>query len=286
MSVPSVSPPLADLPPLREVIRAHGLSPDKRLGQHFLLDPSILARIARAAEPLQGRVVLEVGPGPGGLTRALLATEAARIVAVEADERCVEALRALEVAAHGRLELVQADALLFDPAPLAAEAPLKVVANLPYNVGTELLVRWLQRPALFEAFVLMFQREVAQRLVARPGTDEYGRLAVLAQSLCAVERLYDLPAAAFVPPPKVVSSVVRLFPKAERPDPATVARLEQVTKAAFGQRRKMLRSSLKALGVDADALLARAGIEPTRRAETLSLAEFLALAEALPSIPC
>lgn len=263
------------------MLRRHGIRADKRLGQHFLLDPGILRRVALAAGPLDGRTVLEVGPGPGGLTAALLATDAARVVAVERDPRFLPALAELALTHPGRLEVVPADALTFDPAPLAAEAGggrLLVVANLPYNVGTELLMRWLATPGLFERLVLMFQKEVALRLVAIPGTPDYGRLAVLVPRLCRVERLFDLPPAAFVPPPKVSSSVVRLTPRADQPEPALRAALEAVARAAFGQRRKMLRASLRTLTADADALLAAAGVDPTRRAETLGLDEFERLA--------
>lgn len=226
--------------------------------------------------------MLEVGPGPGGLTAALLATDAARVVAVERDARFLPALAELAGRHPGRLEVAQADALGFDVGPLAADAsgPLLVVANLPYNVGTELLLGWLGRPLLFERLVLMFQKEVALRLAARPDTADWGRLAVLAQRLCRVERLFDLPPAAFAPPPKVASSVVRLTPRADQPEPALRAALEETTRAAFGQRRKMLRASLRTLTPGAEPLLADAGIEPTRRAETLGLDEFERLADA------
>jgi 16S rRNA (adenine1518-N6/adenine1519-N6)-dimethyltransferase len=261
------------------VLRRHGIRADKRLGQHFLLDPGILRRVVAAADPLAGRTVLEVGPGPGGLTAGLLATDAARVVAVERDPRFLPPLQELAERHPGRLTLVPADALRFDPAPLAADGPLLVVANLPYNVGTELLLGWLHRLELFERLVLMFQKEVALRLAAAPGTADYGRLAVLAQRLCVVERLFDLPPTAFTPPPRVSSSVVRLVPRPDRPEPEALAALEAVTRAAFGQRRKMLRASLRSLSPDAEALLAAAGIEPTWRAESLSLAEFERLAE-------
>lgn len=257
---------------------------DKRLGQHFLFDPSILSRIAAAAGDLQGGTVLEVGPGPGGLTRAILAAGAARLVAIDADPRSIAALRPLEAGEAGRLRLIEGDALDLDPTTLTEGGPLTAIANLPYNVGTELLMRWLAAPAAFRLMVLMFQREVALRLVAAPGTAEYGRLAVMAQSMCRVERLFDLPPGAFVPPPQVSSSVVRLTPRGNRPDEPQRRRLEDVSRAAFGQRRKMLRSSLSSLGVDPAALLAKAGIDPTRRAETLSLAEFAALATALGAL--
>jgi 16S rRNA (adenine1518-N6/adenine1519-N6)-dimethyltransferase len=270
-----------DLPPLREVIRRHGLGADKRLGQHFLLDPSILARIAQAAGDLRGRVILEVGPGPGGLTRARLDAGAERLVVVEKDPRCLVALEEIASRHPGRLEVVGGDARRFDLAPLAARRKLKIVANLPYNVGTELLVRWLERANFVESMTLMFQKEVALRVTAAPATADWGRLAVLAQSVCAVRRLFDLPPAAFVPPPKVHSSLVQLVPREDRPSAELVARLSRVTAAAFGQRRKMLRSSLKSLGVPSEALLEAASIDPTRRAETLSLEEFARVADAL-----
>jgi 16S rRNA (adenine1518-N6/adenine1519-N6)-dimethyltransferase len=257
---------------------------DKRLGQHFLFDPSILGRIVAAAGPLAGETVLEVGPGPGGLTRAILASEAARVIAIDADPRSLAALRPLEEQQGGRLRLIEGDALALDPTSLAAARPLVAIANLPYNVATELLMRWLAALGTFRLLVLMFQREVALRLAAAPGTADYGRLAVMAQSLCEVERLFDLPPGAFVPPPKVSSSVVRLTPRPDRPGEPQRRRLEDVTRAAFGQRRKMLRASLAGLGVDTARLLAAAGIEPTRRAETLSLVEFAALATALEDL--
>lgn len=241
----------------------------------------LLDRIAAAAAPLAGETVLEVGPGPGGLTRALLRAGAARVVAVERDPRCIAALQELVRAAAGRLELVEADALAFDPSGLAPAGRLVVVANLPYNVGTELLIGWLRRPEPFARLVLLFQKEVALRLAAAPGTADYGRLSVLAQLVCRVERLRDLPAAAFRPPPRVTSSLVRLVPRPDRPEPALLARLERLTAAAFGQRRKMLRQSLRSLLADPEAVLAPLGIAPEARAETLPPELFLQLARAL-----
>lgn len=259
-------------PGLGQELRRQGLWADKRLGQHFLLDPSILRRIAAAAGELADATVLEVGPGPGGLTRALLEAGAARLVAVERDPRFVEHLGALQAASGGRLEVVEGDALAFDPCALGDA--VRIVANLPYNVGTPLLFRWLDRLDCLERMVLMFQKEVALRLVAAPGTADYGRLGVMAQLACRVERLFDLPPAAFTPAPKVSSCVLRLTPLPDRPEPELRRALAAVTRAAFGQRRKMLRQSLKALGGDPLPLLAAAGIEPTRRAEELSLADF------------
>lgn len=265
------------LPSLTETIRRHGLAADKRLGQHFLVDPAILARIAAAAEPLAGRTVLEVGPGPGGLTRALLASDAARVVAVEADPRCVAALAELVQVSAGRLEIVAGDALAVDPAARLA-GPKAIVANLPYNIATELIVRWLRAPAGIERIVVLVQREVADRLAAAPGTEAYGRLSVLAQWAARVEALFALPPGAFRPPPKVRSRVVRLVPHGTPPVAARLTTLERVTAAAFGQRRKMLRQSLKRVADEPQALCAAAGIDPTARAEALSVAEFCALA--------
>lgn len=273
------------LTPLREVIRAHGLLPDKRLGQHFLLDPAILQRIATAPGDLRDRTVLEIGPGPGGLSRALL-EQGARLVAIERDPRCIGALAELQAAADGRLTVLEADALAVDlddlRAKLQISTPWVIVANLPYNIGTELIVRWLHRLDAIASLHVLLQKEVAARLVAATGAGAYGRLAVLAQSLCRVRRCFDLPPGAFMPPPKVVSSLVELLPRptAEQPPRAVLASLEAVSKAAFGQRRKMLRSSLKSLTPEPDPLLASVGIAAERRAETLSLAEFRALAEA------
>lgn len=259
------------------VLRRERLWADKRLGQHFLLDPSILRRIAAAGE-IAGTTVLEVGPGPGGLTRALLAEHPARVIAVERDLRFVAHLQKLEREAEGRLRVMAGDALAIDPCAVAGGEQVRIVANLPYNVATALLFAWLDRLDCIGRMVLMFQKEVALRLVAAPKTAPYGRLAVVAQSLCRVERLFDLPAAAFTPPPKVASSVVRLTPRPDRPPAALQQALTAVARAAFGQRRKMLRQSLKALVSDPMTLLASAGIEPTRRAEELSLAEFARLA--------
>ena len=274
----------AALPSLTETIRRHGLAADKRLGQHFLVDPAILARIAAAAEPLAGRTVVEIGPGPGGLTRALLASDAARVVAVEADPRCVAALAELVQVNAGRLEIVAGDALAVDPAGRLA-GPKAIVANLPYNIATELIVRWLRAPAGIERIVVLVQREVADRLAAAPGTEAYGRLSVLAQWAARVEALFALPPGAFRPPPKVRSRVVRLTPYTTPPIPARLTTLERVTAAAFGQRRKMLRASLKRLGVDPATLCAAAHVDPSRRAETLTIAEFAALADALDASP-
>ncbi len=253
----------------------HGLDARRSLGQHFLLDLNLTAAIARQAGPLDGRHVVEVGPGPGGLTRALLATAAAGIVAVEIDPRAVEAIAELAGLHAGRLRVMQADALALDLADLVP-APRQIVANLPYNVASPLLVGWLRQAACWERLTLMFQQEVAERLVATPGTGEYGRLSVLTQWLCAADLRLRIPPAAFVPPPKVWSAVVVLTPRPAQPDGALFKAMERVTAAAFGQRRKMLRGSMKSLG--GEALLSRAGIASDRRAETLSIAEFDTLA--------
>jgi 16S rRNA (adenine1518-N6/adenine1519-N6)-dimethyltransferase len=270
---------VTELPTLRETVARHGLAARKSLGQHFLLDEVLCGRIARLAGDLSGRHVLEVGPGPGGLTRALLANGAEHVHAVELDSRAVAALAELAAAHPGRLTVLEADALRVDAAALMP-APRRIVSNLPYNVGSPLLIGWLAQAGAYESLTLMFQQEVAERIVAAPDTEGYGRLAVVAQWRCAAHMVLRLPPGAFSPPPKVWSAVVHLVPHAEQPPPALARALERVTAAAFGQRRKMLRGSLKTLG-GAEALLEVAGIEPTRRAETLSVPEFEALARAL-----
>jgi 16S rRNA (adenine1518-N6/adenine1519-N6)-dimethyltransferase len=265
------------LPPLREVIARHGIVARKSLGQNFLLDLNLTGRIARAAGPLEHATIIEIGPGPGALTRALLAAGARRIVAIERDERCLAALGEIAAADPGRLELVAGDALTLDPAELA-DPPRKIVANLPYNIATPLLIGWLNRISEYESLTLMFQREVAERLTAMPQSKSYGRLSVLVQWLAEPQILFDIPPRAFVPPPKVTSSVVRIVPRPEPLAPADQPTLERVTAAAFGQRRKMLRTSLKTLGTSVEPLLERAGVAPTARAEELTIAEFCALA--------
>jgi 16S rRNA (adenine1518-N6/adenine1519-N6)-dimethyltransferase len=265
------------LPPLRELIARHGIVARKSLGQNFLLDLNLTGRIARAAGPLENATVIEIGPGPGALTRALLTAGARRILAIERDERCVAALGEIAAACPGRLELVAGDALRLDPVELS-DAPRKIVANLPYNIATSLLIGWLDRIGEYESLTLMFQREVAERLTAAPRSKSYGRLSVLVQWLAEPQILFDIPPRAFVPPPKVTSSVVRIVP---RPEPLALAdrtALERVTAAAFGQRRKMLRTSLKMLGVPVEPLLDRAGVAPIARAEELTVAEFCAIA--------
>lgn len=274
---------LDNLPPLREVIAAHGLSARKSLGQNFLLDLNLTGKIARRAGDLSACDVLEVGPGPGGLTRALLAEGARHVVAVERDPRCLPALAEIAEAAAGRLTVLSGDALAIDPAAHLTP-PVRIVANLPYNVGTELLVRWLTPPVwppFWESLTLMFQREVAERIVAAPGSKAYGRLSILAQWRTTARIAFDLPPRAFTPPPKVTSAVVHLTRLDEPRFPADPAVLTRVVALAFGQRRKMLRASLKPLGPDLEAFLRAAGIPPTERAERVSLEAFCALARAV-----
>jgi 16S rRNA (adenine1518-N6/adenine1519-N6)-dimethyltransferase len=275
-----------DLPPLREVIREYSLSARKSLGQNFLLDLNLTARIARAAGPLEDATVIEIGPGPGGLTRALLALGAAHVIAVEHDERVIPALEAIARRYPGRLEIVNADALTFDPKPYLGSSKAKIVANLPYNIGTNLLIGWLSIepwPPWYDMMVLMFQREVAERIVAHADEEAYGRLGVLANWRAETKILFDISPAAFVPQPKVTSSVVRLVPR-EKPEPCDRRALEQVAAAAFNQRRKMLRQSLKSLPADPLKLLAAADIDPTRRAETVPISGFVAMAHELADI--
>ncbi|CCF18859.1 Dimethyladenosine transferase (S-adenosylmethionine-6-N', N'-adenosyl(rRNA) dimethyltransferase) (16S rRNA dimethylase) (High level kasugamycin resistance protein ksgA) (Kasugamycin dimethyltransferase) [Pseudorhizobium banfieldiae] len=272
---------LDGLPPLREVIQRHGLDAKKALGQNFLLDLNLTQKIARSAGPLEDATVIEVGPGPGGLTRAILSLGARKLIAIERDSRCLPALA--EIAEHypGRLEVIEGDALKVDFDALAADGPIKIIANLPYNVGTQLLLNWLlprSWPPFWDSLTLMFQKEVGLRIVARENDDHYGRLGVLAGWRTEARMVFDVPPQAFTPPPKVTSSVVHLTPR-QAPLPCDVKKLETVTQAAFGQRRKMLRQSLKALG--GEALLSKAGIDPVRRAETLSVEEFVTLANAL-----
>ena len=274
---------MTDLPSLRESLENHGLLARKAFGQHFLLDLNVTRKIVRLGGPFDGETVIEVGPGPGGLTRAVLETDARKVIAVEKDSRFLDLLNELKNPYGDRFEVVEGDALKVDePALLAAQGlppEAHIVSNLPYNVGTPLLVKWLTGPWQPKTLTLMFQLEVALRIVAPVGDDDYGRLSVLSQVLCDGRRVMDLPARAFTPPPKVDSAVVHLIPKAERPAREVIRRLEAVTAAAFGQRRKMLRSSLKSLG--GEALLEQAGIEPTLRAEQVPPEGFLRLAEGL-----
>jgi 16S rRNA (adenine1518-N6/adenine1519-N6)-dimethyltransferase len=272
-----------DLPALRDVIRRHGLIAKKSLGQNFLLDLNLTARIARTAGPLEGVTVVEVGPGPGGLTRALLALGVRRVIAIERDARAIAALTEISEHYPRRLGVISGDALDFDIRPHLDGGPTRIVANLPYNIATALLIRWLTVepwPPWYDSMVLMFQREVAERIVAPPGSKTYGRLSVLASWRAESRILFDIAPSAFVPAPKVTSSLVRLMPRAQ-PLACDRRALERVTEAAFGQRRKMLRQSLKSLGVDPLKLLTAAQIEPTARAEEIPVEGFVALARAL-----
>ena len=265
------------LPPLREVIAQHGLLPKKSLGQNFLFDLNLTRRIARAAAPLGGFTIVEVGPGPGGLTRALLMEGAEKIIAVERDERAIAALAQVQAAYPGRLQVIAGDALASDW-PALVKGPAKIAANLPYNIATPLLIGWITGPIWFSSLTLMFQKEVAERIAAKPGGKDYGRLSVLCQHLCEVKKLFDVNRSAFTPPPKVTSSIVQLVPKAAPHPACAIADLERVTAAAFGQRRKMLRSSLKALGGDVEGLLRQANIDPELRAEQVPVEGFARLA--------
>lgn len=274
---------LDDLPPLRDVIREFGLEAKKSLGQNFLLDLNLTSKIARSAGSLDDHIIIEVGPGPGGLTRALLAHGAAHVIAIERDTRCIAALEQVGAAYPGRLTLIEADAMTFDPVPLLAGRRARIVANLPYNIGTQLLIGWLRTaawPPFYDSLTLMFQREVARRIVATPEQqDEFGRLGILANWRCTTKILFDLPPSAFTPPPKVTSSVVSLVPR-PAPLPVRLEALEKITVAAFTQRRKMLRQSLKALG-DVAPLLAAAGLDGSERPETLPVEAFIAMANAM-----
>lgn len=278
---------LSGLPPLREVIAKHGLSAQKSLGQNFLLDLNLTGRIARAAGPLEGHDVVEVGPGPGGLTRALLENGARRVIAIERDPRCIAALEEIAAACPGRLTIIEGDALTTDMRALV-ENPARIVANLPYNIGTPLLIGWLQTepwPPWYESLTLMFQREVAERITAPPGSKAYGRLGVLAQWRTQARILFNVDKRAFTPPPSITSSVVELVPRAQPLAEAPPRMLERVVAAAFGQRRKMLRASLKSLGLgDPTGFIEAVGISPTRRAEELSVEEFCALARAASAL--
>ena len=277
--------PLPELPPLREVIARHDLQARKSLGQNFLLDQNLTRRIARAAGPLEGATVVEIGPGPGGLTRALLIEGARKVIAVEKDWRCAAALQELVAAFPGRLEVVQADATELDLAE-RIDGPARIAANLPYNVGTLLLAGWLSVeawPPWWQSLTLMFQKEVAQRLVAQPGSGEYGRLSVLAQWRSTPKILFDVDRRAFTPPPKITSSVIQIVPKEMPPDISPKV-LAAITAAAFGQRRKMLRSSLRSAIPEAEAVLEAAGIEGTRRAEEIDVEGFLRLVRAREAV--
>ncbi|WP_374383304.1 16S rRNA (adenine(1518)-N(6)/adenine(1519)-N(6))-dimethyltransferase RsmA [Dongia sp.] len=267
------------LPPLREVIAKHGLSANRALGQNFLFDLNLTGRIARAAAPLDVGTVIEIGPGPGGLTRALLDHGARKVIVIERDRRFLPVLAEIDAAYPGRLSVIEGDALKVDAAKLG-DGPRRIVANLPYNVATPLLMAWLEAGTTFASLTLMFQKEVADRLLAKPRTKDYGRLSIAAQWRADVKRLFDVPPRAFTPPPKVTSTVVQLVPRAEPLYPADGKVLEKVTAAAFGQRRKMLRQSLRQVSPQAEEILVEVGIAPTARGEELSIEQFCALARA------
>jgi len=272
------------LPPLRDVIAEFGLGAVKALGQHFLLDPNLTDKIVRVAGAGPHDTIVEVGPGPGGLTRSLLASAASKVVVIEKDRRFLPALAQLVEAYPGRLEIVEADALKIDETRWAGSGPVKIVSNLPYNIGTPLLIKWLsvdRWPPWYDSLTLMFQKEVADRIVSPPGTKSYGRLSVICQWRCTTEQCLKVPARAFTPPPKIESSVISLKPRPDSADPQMFRALETVTSAAFGQRRKMLRASLKSVFGDAETVLKSLDIDPTRRAEELSIQEFTGLADKL-----
>ncbi len=273
---------LDNLPPLRDVIAAYGLNAKKSLGQNFLFDLNLTAKIARVAGPLEGITVVEIGPGPGGLTRALLAQGAKKVIAVEKDERAIKALEDIAAFYPERLHIIKGDALEFDAAACLDNAPARLIANLPYNIASPLLVQWLNTspwPPWFESMTLMFQKEVAERIVAPHGNKTYGRIGVFAQAMCDAQIAFDVPARAFVPPPKITSSVVYFKPKPEACDVPRKA-LQDLTRMAFGQRRRMLRASLKAIP-DIEAMLTAANIDSTKRAEQLSPQDFVRLAKIL-----
>lgn len=271
------------LPPLRDIITAHDLDARKALGQNFLLDLNITKRIVRSAQLPAGCHAIEIGPGPGGLTRALLMSDVHDVTAIERDDRCVTALQSLVAAAEGDLHLIADDALAIDYLALTP-APRAIIANLPYNISTVLLVGWLRQISAFDSLTLMFQREVAERIIAKPGSKAYGRLSVLCQWVARPQIAFHLPARAFNPPPKVDSSIVRLTPLPEQPDPRLFSVMEQVTQAAFGQRRKMLRGSLKSMFTDPVSLLTGLNINPESRAEELDIDAFARLAQAAHTI--
>ncbi|MCR9212616.1 MAG: 16S rRNA (adenine(1518)-N(6)/adenine(1519)-N(6))-dimethyltransferase RsmA [Proteobacteria bacterium] len=272
--MPPNDPPL---PPLREVIAKYGLRAEKSLGQNFLLDLNLTGRIARCAGSLEGETIIEIGPGPGGLTRAILASGANRVIAIEKDQRCLDALGDIAAAYPGRLEILNEDALALDETKLF-DGKARIIANLPYNVATPLLIKWLGHTDHFKSMTLMFQKEVADRITASPRTKAYGRLTILCQWLCEVSKEFDISPKAFTPPPKVTSTVVSLVPRSTPTFPAKMEILEKVVAAAFGQRRKMLRASLKSLKIPAEELLVSVGLDPTSRAEELTVEDFCKLA--------
>jgi 16S rRNA (adenine1518-N6/adenine1519-N6)-dimethyltransferase len=270
---------MTSLPPLRDVIAEHGLGARRSLGQHFLLDLNLTRRIARSPGDLTNELVIEIGPGPGGLTRALLETEAKHVYAIERDRRCIDALQSLTAAYPDRLTIIEQDALKLDLRSLTCGGEVNIVANLPYNISVPLLIGWLRQLSSIKSMTLMFQKEVADRLAASPGSKSYGRTSVITQWLCDIDTEFTVPARAFVPPPKVISSVVKLLPRPRPQAPATFQDLEKVTAAAFGQRRKMLRSALKSLVSNPLALLEESDINPEARAETLTVPQFCQIAE-------
>ena len=276
------------LPPLREVIARHGLAAKKALGQNFLFDLNLTRRIARAAGPLEGFTVIEIGPGPGGLTRALLMEGATNVIAIERDDRALAALAEISAAYPGKLTVIPGDALETDYARLAAGTPTKIIANLPYNIATPLLIGWVgsgEWPPFYESLTLMFQKEVAERIVAKPGGKDFGRLSVLCQYRATAKKLFDVNRSAFTPPPKVTSSIVQLMPKAKPEPECRLAVLERVTAAAFGQRRKMLRASLRSMLPEPEVLLNELGIDPELRAEQLPVEAFARLAQRIGGVP-
>ena len=269
---------LESLPPLREVVRKHKLLPDKKLGQHFLLDSSITDQIVLSAGSLKGKFILEIGPGPGGLTRSLLASQAEKVVAVETDARCIAALNEIKTITGDRLEVINTDALKFDESSITNEK-ITIIANLPYNIGTALLLKWLERPQLFDSIIIMLQKEVVDKMIAQPKAKNYGRLSILCQWLCEVETVFDLEPFYFYPPPKVDSSVIRLVPRTKLIYPCERKLLERITAQAFGMRRKIIKTSLKGiLGSDAAEKLGSLGINPNCRAEELSVEQFCRIA--------
>lgn len=268
------------LPPLRDVIAQYDLAAKKSLGQHFLLDLNLTGRVARAAGKLDECTVIEIGPGPGGLTRALLAEGSKKVIAIERDSRPLRALQDIAAAYPGKLEIIEGDALEINPSDLC-DGPRKIVANLPYNISTQLVLNWLENITDYECLTLMFQKEVAERLAAQPRTKNYGRISVLTQWLCDVRLNFDIKPTAFTPPPKVMSTVATLVPRKAPLVNIEKKQLEHVTQAAFGQRRKMLRASLKTLGVNSEKLLQDAGLEPTKRAEELSVEDFCRIVQVL-----
>lgn len=268
-----------DLPHLRDIITQYSLESRRSLGQHFLLDLNLTRRIVRAAGDLNNKLIIEIGPGPGGLTRSLLETKAKKVIAIERDKRCIKGLNTLANAFPERLEIIEGDALNLDLSDLIYKDKITVVANLPYNISIPLLINWLRQLSMIDSMTLMFQKEVADRLSAQPGTKRYGRTSVIAQWLCVVETVFCVPARAFVPPPKIVSAVVKFTPRRQPLSPASFEILEKVTAAAFGQRRKMLRSALKTLHPHPINLLKTANVNPEARAETLTVEEFCKISE-------